>query len=83
MKVQEIMTRDVVTIGPEADVRDVARILVHSRISGLPVCGAGRALPGDISEADILPGRRGFGRPRRCATSSPAQPASRSPSAIA
>ena len=38
MKVQEIMTRDVVTIGPEADLRDVARILVDSGISGIPVC---------------------------------------------
>jgi len=54
MKVQEIMTREVVAIGPEADLRDVARILVDHGISGLPVCGAQRELLGVISEADIL-----------------------------
>ena len=54
MKVQDIMTREVVTIGPEADLRDVARILVDNDISGLPVCGAQRELLGIVSEGDIL-----------------------------
>jgi CBS domain-containing protein len=54
MKVQDIMTRDVLTIGPEADLRDVARILVQNGISGLPVCGAQRELLGVVSEGDIL-----------------------------
>lgn len=69
MKVKEIMTRDVVTIGPEADLRDVARTLVASGISGIPVCGARRELLGVISEGDILlkeggptKSRRRFGR---------------------
>jgi CBS domain-containing protein len=54
MKVQEIMTREVVTIGPEADLRDVATILVDNGISGLPVCGVRRELLGIVSEGDIL-----------------------------
>jgi CBS domain-containing protein len=54
MKVQDIMTREVVTIGPEAELRDIARILVEKGISGLPVCGAQRELLGIISEGDIL-----------------------------
>jgi CBS domain-containing protein len=54
MKVQDIMTREVVTIGPEADLRDVARILVEKGISGLPVCGMQRELLGIVSEGDIL-----------------------------
>ena len=54
MKVQEIMTREVVTVGPEADLHDVARILVEYDISGLPVCGLQRELLGIVSEADIL-----------------------------
>jgi CBS domain-containing protein len=69
MKVKEIMTRDVVTIGPEADLRDVARVLVDSDISGIPVCGARRELLGIISEGDIVlkeggptKSRRRFGR---------------------
>jgi CBS domain-containing protein len=54
MKVQEIMTSDVLTIGPEAEIRDVARIFVEHGISGLPVCGAGREILGVVSEGDIL-----------------------------
>ncbi len=54
MKVDEIMTRDVLTIGPDAEVRDIARILVENHISGLPVCGIQREVLGVISEGDIL-----------------------------
>ena len=54
MKVQEIMTREVVTIGPEAELRDVARVLVETGISGLPVYGARRELLGIVSEGDVL-----------------------------
>lgn len=54
MKVQEIMTREVVTIGPEAELRDVAKLLVENGFSGLPVCGVQRELLGIISEGDIL-----------------------------
>jgi CBS domain-containing protein len=59
VKVQEIMTRDVLTIGPEAELHDVARIFVENSISGLPVCGAQRELLGVVSEGDILFKERG------------------------
>ena len=39
MKVQEIMTTDVLTVGPEAPLKDVAKLLVERSISGVPVCG--------------------------------------------
>jgi CBS domain-containing protein len=54
MKVHQIMTREVVTVGPEADLRDLAKILVENGISGLPVCGVRRELLGIVSEGDIL-----------------------------
>jgi CBS domain-containing protein len=54
MNVQEIMTREVVTVGPEAELRDVARLLVDNGITGLPVCGPRRELLGIVSEADII-----------------------------
>ena len=54
MKVQEIMTREVVTVGPEADLRDIAKFLVDNGISGVPVCGVRRELLGIVSEGDIL-----------------------------
>jgi CBS domain-containing protein len=75
MKVQDIMTREVVTVGPEAELRDVARILVDYGISGLPVCGVQRELLGIVTEGDILvkeggprEERRFLGRLRRSET---------------
>jgi CBS domain-containing protein len=59
MKVNEIMTADVLTIGPEAPLKDVARILVEREISGIPVCDIERHVLGVVSEADILFKERG------------------------
>ena len=54
MKVRDIMTSDVVTVGPEDSLKDVASILTGLGVSGLPVCDANRHVIGVISEADIL-----------------------------
>ncbi len=54
MKVEDIMTRDVLTVEPETPIREVASILVENDISGLPVCDARRDVLGVVSEGDIL-----------------------------
>ena len=54
MKVSELMTEKVLTIGPEAPIKDVAKVLVANGISGLPVCDIEGDVLGVISEADIL-----------------------------
>jgi len=54
MRVRDLMTEDVLTIGPEAPLKDVAAILVEHGISGLPVCDAEGKVLGVISEGDIL-----------------------------
>jgi CBS domain-containing protein len=54
MRVRDVMTEQVLTIGPEAPIRDVARILVEHRISGIPVCDMEGRVVGVVSEADIL-----------------------------
>ena len=54
MKVMEVMTRDVVAVSPETPLREVARILSDSRISGVPVVDAGGACIGVVSEWDLL-----------------------------
>src|SRR6476619_7701489 len=54
MQVQKIMTRDVVTVDSETDLRDVARTLVKHGITGVPVCGAEREVLGVVSEGDLL-----------------------------
>jgi len=52
--VSDLMTRDVVTINPEADLKEAARRLSGLRISGMPVVDAEHRVLGVISEADIL-----------------------------
>jgi CBS domain-containing protein len=53
MKVNEVMTRDVVTVPPTATLKQAAGLLVQHGISGLPVVDGGR-LVGILSERDLL-----------------------------
>jgi CBS domain-containing protein len=53
MKAVDIMTTDVVTVGSDASVSDVAKLLVQHRISGVPVVEGGK-LVGIVSESDLL-----------------------------
>lgn len=54
MKVQEVMTRDVKTVSPEARLKEVAEALVEGRISGMPVVDSSGAVLGVVSEEDIV-----------------------------
>ena len=54
MKITDVMTTNVVTVDPEASLKDVAALLAEHRVSGLPVVDAADQVVGVISEADIL-----------------------------
>jgi len=54
MKAQDIMTRDVVTAGPDTPVRDIAAVMLEKRISGIPVLSADGGIIGMVSESDLL-----------------------------
>jgi CBS domain-containing protein len=54
MKVEELMTRDVISVAPETTLKDVAALLVEHGISGVPVVDRDREVLGVVSEADIL-----------------------------
>jgi CBS domain-containing protein len=54
MKLETIMTREVLSVQPETPVKDVAQLLSKHHISGVPVCDADGAVLGVCSEADIL-----------------------------
>ena len=54
MKAHHIMTRGVITIGPEAKLADAARTMLDHHISGLPVVDAGGELIGIVTERDFL-----------------------------
>jgi CBS domain-containing protein len=54
VKVEDVMTRVVVTVGPTATLKQVAQIMGTRRVSGLPVINADRRVLGVVSEADII-----------------------------
>src|SRR5271166_276329 len=55
MRAKDIMVTKVITVGPQAWVRDVAKLLVTNRISAVPVVDEqGAELLGIISEGDLV-----------------------------
>ncbi|MFQ0812400.1 hypothetical protein AVM02_03250 [Brucella anthropi] len=54
MRVGDIMTAPVIGIAPTASLADAARLMLGSRISGLPVVSADRHLVGVLTEGDFL-----------------------------
>ena len=58
MKVRDVMTKDVISVTPKTSLKEVARVLVQTRVSGLPVVAADKVV-GVISEGDLLFKERG------------------------
>lgn len=54
MRVRDLMTTPVVVVAPETPLKEVARLLVDHRVSGVPVVGADGRILGVISEADFV-----------------------------
>lgn len=54
MLVRDVMTSPVRSVATDTPLKEVARLLVEHRISGLPVVDASGAVVGVISEADFL-----------------------------
>ncbi|MDO8513535.1 MAG: CBS domain-containing protein [bacterium] len=54
MKVKEIMSTGVITIGPEDSFIDAAKLISANRISGLPVVNQNNECIGIVSEKDLL-----------------------------
>jgi CBS domain-containing protein len=54
MKVEQVMTRDVVKVRPETPLKEVAAALTERKISGVPVCDEAGRVVGVVSENDIL-----------------------------
>lgn len=54
LKIEQVMTRQVLTIAPDALVLDAAQIMLDQKVSGLPVVDAQEHLVGIITESDIF-----------------------------
>jgi predicted transcriptional regulator len=53
-RVEEIMTRNVLTARPETAVVDIVRLMAKNKITGLPVVDDDGRLIGVVSESDII-----------------------------
>lgn len=54
MRAKDVMTRSVVTVGPETDVRGIARLLIEWRISAVPILDDNGRVVGIVSEGDLM-----------------------------
>jgi len=54
LKVEQIMTREVVTVKPESSILDAARLMLERKISGMPVIGVHGSVVGILTESDIF-----------------------------
>jgi CBS domain-containing protein len=59
MTVRDIMTTNVISVGRETSLRELARTLTEHRISGVPVVDDDGSVIGVVSETDILFKERG------------------------
>jgi CBS domain-containing protein len=53
MRARDVMTTDVVTVGPDATVSEIAALLIQRRISAVPVLDGGKLI-GIVSEGDLM-----------------------------
>lgn len=54
MRAKDVMTKHIVTVSPETDVRTIARRLIERRISAVPVVDDSGRLVGLVSEGDLM-----------------------------
>ncbi|MBI4839391.1 MAG: CBS domain-containing protein [Nitrospirae bacterium] len=54
LKAKDMMTKDVITVKPEATVEELARLLIEHKISGMPVVDEGKKLIGIVTENDLI-----------------------------
>ena len=54
LPVDEIMSHDVLTIGPDYRIIDAAQLMLNRKISGLPVVDGAGKLVGMLTESDIF-----------------------------
>jgi CBS-domain-containing membrane protein len=54
MQAHDVMTTDVIAVGPDTDIREAARLLVQHHISAVPVIDKTGKLAGIVSEGDLM-----------------------------
>jgi len=54
LQAKDIMTREVITVEQQTPVKDLARLLIKNKISGVPVVNAEGTLCGIVTEEDLI-----------------------------
>ena len=54
LKVKDIMTREIITVSPETEIANAAKILLEKGINGLPVTDASGSLVGVLCQSDLV-----------------------------
>ncbi len=54
LKAKDIMTREIITVSPETEIANAAKILLENRINGLPVIDAFGRLVGILCQSDLV-----------------------------
>ena len=52
--VRDLMTRDIVSVSPEAQMADVAELLIRRRLRAIPVSGPNGEIVGMVTDADVM-----------------------------
>jgi CBS domain-containing protein len=65
MNAGDVMTKNVVTVGPETPTRTVAKLLLGKGFSAVPVIADNGAVIGMVSESDLIASEIGALAPRR------------------
>jgi CBS domain-containing protein len=59
-KVKDIMTTEVISVSPETEITNAAKILLENRINGLPVIDAFGRLVGILCQSDLVAQQKGI-----------------------
>nr|WP_290668077.1 CBS and ACT domain-containing protein [Ardenticatena sp.] len=54
LKIEELMTRNVITVTPDTPIEEAANLMVTNKVGGLPVVDENDAVVGIITETDIF-----------------------------
>lgn len=60
LKVKDIMTKTVITVTPDTDIVEAAKLLLENHINGMPVVESGDKLVGIICQSDLIAQQKKF-----------------------
>ncbi len=60
IRAKDVMTSDVITVSPDTDITQAAKIILENRINGVPVIDANGKLVGILCQSDLVAQQKAF-----------------------